>query len=88
MQESRPSTIKPAGPNRAMKLGSKAKDVDSFVDQLKSEGERVVSSTEPQSPVTPTNTPAVDMESWVGVEMCLLYILFSTCFSPPPPPPY
>ncbi|XP_045123061.1 coatomer subunit delta-like isoform X2 [Portunus trituberculatus] len=61
-QETRPSTIKPAGPNRAMKLGSKAKDVDSFVDQLKSEGERVVSSTEPVSTVSPTNTPAVDMD--------------------------
>ena len=30
---------RPAGPSKAMKLGSKAKDVDSFVDQLKSEGE-------------------------------------------------
>ena len=30
---------RPSGPSKAMKLGSKAKDVDSFVDQLKSEGE-------------------------------------------------
>lgn len=29
-----------AGGGRGMKLGSKAKDVDSFVDQLKSEGQR------------------------------------------------
>ena len=58
----RPTTIKPAGPNRAMKLGSKAKDVDSFVDQLKSEGERVVSSTEPVSTVSPSSTPAVDID--------------------------
>ncbi|XP_045599031.1 coatomer subunit delta [Procambarus clarkii] len=62
-QETRPSsTIKPSGPNRAMKLGSKAKDVDSFVDQLKSEGERVVSSSEPVSKMTPVKTPQVDVE--------------------------
>lgn len=28
-----------------MKLGSKSRDVESFVDQLKSEGEKVVSPT-------------------------------------------
>ena len=28
--------------SKAMKLGGKSKDVDSFVDQLKSEGESVV----------------------------------------------
>ncbi|KAG7173256.1 coatomer subunit delta-like [Homarus americanus] len=61
-QETRPSTIKPAGSNRAMKLGSKAKDVDSFVDQLKSEGERVVSSSESVSKMTPSTTPQIDME--------------------------
>ncbi|KAK8723406.1 hypothetical protein OTU49_011692 [Cherax quadricarinatus] len=62
-QETRPSSIKPAGPNRAMKLGSKAKDVDSFVDQLKSEGEQVVSSSEPVSKMTPVKTPQVDVEA-------------------------
>ncbi|XP_071531635.1 coatomer subunit delta [Panulirus ornatus] len=62
-QETRPPTIKPAGPNRAMKLGSKAKDVDSFVDQLKSEGERVVSSTESVSKMAPIITPQVDVEA-------------------------
>ena len=31
---------KPSGPSKAMKLGSKTKDVDSFIDTLKSEGER------------------------------------------------
>lgn len=45
-----------------MKLGSKAKDVDSFVDQLKSEGERVVSATETVTPASTINTPAVDVE--------------------------
>ncbi|XP_064115845.1 coatomer subunit delta-like [Macrobrachium nipponense] len=61
-QESRPATIKPSGPNRAMKLGSKAKDVDSFVDQLKSEGERVVSATETVNKLAPVSTPQVDVE--------------------------
>lgn len=31
-------------PTRAMKLGSKGKDVESFVDQLKSEGENVITA--------------------------------------------
>ena len=30
---------KPSGPSKAMKLGRGPKDVDAFVDQLKSEGE-------------------------------------------------
>ena len=30
---------KPAGGGRALKLGSKSKDVEQFVDQLRSEGE-------------------------------------------------
>jgi hypothetical protein len=33
---------KPVGTTKAMKLGSKSRDVESFVDQLKSEGENVV----------------------------------------------
>lgn len=61
-QETRSSSMKPSGPNRAMKLGSKSKDVDSFVDQLKSEGERVVSSSETPSNANQTTTPEVDME--------------------------
>ena len=45
-----------------MKLGSKAKDVDSFVDQLKSEGERVISSSEPNAKLPAVSTPQIDME--------------------------
>lgn len=33
------STTRPAGSGKAMKLGSKNKDIDLFVDMLKSEGE-------------------------------------------------
>lgn len=39
--EPRPAAKAPSGGGRAMKLGSKAKDVDSFVDALKNEGERI-----------------------------------------------
>jgi hypothetical protein len=42
-EPSRPSYMKSSGPSKAMKLGSKSRDVESFVDQLKSEGERVAS---------------------------------------------
>lgn len=37
---------KPAPTRNALKLGGKGKDVDSFVDQLKSEGEKI-SALEP-----------------------------------------
>ena len=36
---------KPVINSKAMKLGGKSKDVDSFVDQLKSEGENVIADT-------------------------------------------
>lgn len=35
---------KTLGSGKAMKLGGKGKDIDSFVDQLKSEGQEVLSS--------------------------------------------
>ena len=34
---------KPSGPSKALKLGGKTRDVEFFVDQLKSEGEKVAS---------------------------------------------
>lgn len=40
---SKPETPKYTSTNKALKLGAKSKDVDLFVDQLKSEGEKVVS---------------------------------------------
>jgi len=36
-----------------MKLGSKSRDVESFVDQLKSEGENVVAPTVTRAAPTP-----------------------------------
>ena len=38
------STIRPSSTGKAMKLGTKGKNVDSFVDQLKSEGEIVANN--------------------------------------------
>ncbi|OXA60681.1 coatomer subunit delta [Folsomia candida] len=40
-EPTRSSFMKPSGTGKALKLGSKSRDVESFVDQLKSEGERV-----------------------------------------------
>lgn len=51
-----------AGSGKAMKLGSKSKDVDSFVDKLRSEGTDVVSSkTKLTSTSKTTTTPSVQM---------------------------
>lgn len=36
---------KPASTRNAMKLGGKSKDVDSFVDQLNNEGEKIANIT-------------------------------------------
>lgn len=47
---------KPMGTGKALKLGSKSRDVESFVDQLKSEGERV-------APVNVSNVSSNKMAS-------------------------
>lgn len=36
--------LRPSGPSKALKLGAKGKEVDNFVDKLKSEGETIMSS--------------------------------------------
>ncbi|XP_074653755.1 coatomer subunit delta-like [Tubulanus polymorphus] len=54
---------KPSGTSRAMKLGSKSKDVDMFVDQLKSEGQQVTSTNAKPTAVQKISTPAVNQES-------------------------
>ena len=33
---------RPSGPSKALKLGAKGKEVDNFVDKLKSEGENII----------------------------------------------
>jgi len=57
---------KPASSRNAMKLGSKSKDVDSFVDQLKSEGQAVIETktavtSKSSTPSVPT-TPVIPTE--------------------------
>lgn len=53
---------RPAGSGKAMKLGSKAKDVDMFVDQLKSEGENVT-QTNTGTPAAKVATPVANQDS-------------------------
>lgn len=66
-QSSYSAPSKPSGPSKALKLGGKNKDVDSFVDQLKSEGEQVVSGSASaktnQSNIAKSTLPTVPMES-------------------------
>lgn len=45
-----PSAPKAAAPKNALKLGGKSRDADTFVDQLKSEGEKVTSNPAPSVP--------------------------------------
>ncbi|XP_060768329.1 archain 1a [Neoarius graeffei] len=37
-----PAPTRPSGPSRALKLGARGKEVDDFVDKLKSEGENII----------------------------------------------
>lgn len=39
------SSCRPSGSSKALKLGVKGKEVDNFVDKLKSEGENIVTSS-------------------------------------------
>jgi len=66
-EPTKPSYTAPAkavGGGRGMKLGSKTKDVESFVDQLKSEGEVVASqgSANKSSAVAKATTPVANQE--------------------------
>ena len=57
--------------SKAMKLGGKSKDVDSFVDQLKSEGQHVSSETTMSSvtgkktAIAPAGQPQIKTERYV-----------------------
>ncbi|ESO02206.1 hypothetical protein HELRODRAFT_188623 [Helobdella robusta] len=57
--------IRPSGTGKALKIGGGKRDVDSFVDQLKSEGEQVASPTsqQKQSVATKAAIPASNQES-------------------------
>lgn len=55
---------RPSGPSKALKLGAKGKEVDNFVDKLKSEGETIMSSNMGRrtSETTKVHAPPINME--------------------------
>lgn len=57
---------KPAPTRNALKLGGKTKDVDTFVDQLKSEGEKVTNLT--AASINNASAPVTRAASNVHVE--------------------
>ena len=66
--------------SKAMKLGGKSKDVDSFVDQLKSEGQHVSSETTISSvtgkktAIAPAGQPQIKTERYVARKNCTVYL--------------
>ncbi|XP_053474367.1 archain 1a [Ictalurus furcatus] len=63
-----PTPTRPSGPSRALKLGARGKEVDDFVDKLKSEGENVILSGTGKKPSevskslpAPANTESVHL---------------------------
>ncbi|XP_062995086.1 coatomer subunit delta [Elgaria multicarinata webbii] len=60
-----PLPTRPSGSNKALKLGAKGKEVDNFVDKLKSEGENIVSSSagKRSSDAATILAPPINMES-------------------------
>uniref|UniRef100_A0A8C0DAG6 Coatomer subunit delta n=1 Tax=Balaenoptera musculus TaxID=9771 RepID=A0A8C0DAG6_BALMU len=60
-----PAPARPSGPSKALKLGAKGKEVDNFVDKLKSEGETIMSSSTGKrtSEATKVHAPPINMES-------------------------
>ncbi|KAJ8267041.1 hypothetical protein GJAV_G00137630 [Gymnothorax javanicus] len=60
-----PVPSRPSGPSKALKLGARGKEVDDFVDKLKSEGENIIlpSSGKRPSEASKALPPPVNMES-------------------------
>ena len=58
---------RPSGPSKALKLSARGKEVDDFVDKLKSEGENIIlpSSGKRLSDASKTLTPPVNTERYV-----------------------
>ena len=55
--------FRPSGPSKALKLGAKGKEVDNFVDKLKSEGENIMTSVGKRSTeAAKVLAPPVNME--------------------------
>lgn len=53
-----PTISKASAPKNALKLGGKSRDVDTFVDQLKSEGEKVTNLTPTVTSSAASSAPA------------------------------
>ncbi|XP_017568528.1 archain 1b [Pygocentrus nattereri] len=60
-----PAPLRPSGPSKALKLGAKGKEVDNFVDKLKSEGENIIipSAGKKASEASKVLQPPVNTES-------------------------
>lgn len=57
--------FRPSGPSKALKLGAKGKEVDNFVDKLKSEGETIMpTSGKRGSDVSKVLPPPVNVERY------------------------
>ncbi|XP_048839286.1 coatomer subunit delta-like [Brienomyrus brachyistius] len=63
-----PAPMRPTGPSKALKLGARGKEVDDFVDKLKSEGENIITpgtgrklSEASKVLAAPVNTESVHM---------------------------
>lgn len=55
--------FRPSGPSKALKLGAKGKEVDNFVDKLKSEGENIMTSVGKRSTeAAKVLAPPINME--------------------------
>lgn len=65
-----------------MKLGGKSKDVDSFVDQLKSEGEHVSSGENAKFMSNKSITKSVASQPQVNIERYVNSIGFGCLFYP------
>lgn len=64
--------FRPSGPSKALKLGAKGKEVDNFVDKLKSEGETIMPTTGKRgSDVSKALPPPVNMERYVLIQCCV-----------------
>ncbi|OBS58499.1 hypothetical protein A6R68_10364 [Neotoma lepida] len=73
-----PAPARPSGPSKALKLGAKGKEVDNFVDKLKSEGETIMSSNmgKRTSEATKVHAPPINMERshsalWSALQLIL-----------------
>lgn len=67
---------RPSGPSKALKLGAKGKEVDNFVDKLKSEGETIMPTTGKRgSDVSKALPPPVNVERYMHIYVFLLLFL-------------